>query len=320
MKLKALLCGLSVAMLFGASPCSADSSVGATRIVVASAPGGNLDVLARILAEKLSTGESTYFVENRAGAGGNIATANVAQSKPDGRTLLIVSTSHTSNVHLYAKVGYDPVTSFTPITSLAESSFAVVVPAASPLRQMSDLVDVAKASPGKLSYGSSGIGQGNHLGMELLKSGLGLDLLHVPFGSAGAVSNAVMGNQIDVAMLTLPGALAGLEAGKVRVLAVTGKERVPQMPQVPTVTESTGLPLDLKSWQGLVGPAGMDAKEVQTLSDRIAAILARPEVVAQLSRVALTPKVSGPAPFKAFIASETQRWGDVIQTARIRLE
>lgn len=315
---KILACCLGAAALAVASLSYADTAP--TRIIVASAPGGNLDVLARILAEKLSSSGNAYIVENRAGAGGNIATTQVAQSKADGRTLLVVSTSHTSNVHLYHKVAYDPVESFTPITSLAESSFAIVVPAESSLRTMRDVIDAARLAPGKLNYGSSGIGQGNHLGMELLKSGLHVDLMHVPFGSAGAVANAVMGNQIDVAMLTLPGAFAGLEAGKMRVLAVTGKDRVPQMADVPTVTEATGLPFDLKSWQGLVGPSGMDPTQVSALAARVAEVMAQPEVVATLQRVALIPKVSSPDAFRQFIRSETVRWGSVISAANIRLE
>lgn len=313
---------LMVAML--SWPCfgfAADAAQGPTKIVVASAPGGNLDVLARILAEHLSASTGrTFFVENKAGAGGNIATAQVALAKPDGQTLLVVSTSHTSNIHLYSKVGYDPIKSFTPISSLAESAFAVAVPVTSSYKSMNDLVAAAKARPGQLNYGSSGIGQGNHLGMELLKSKLGMDLVHVPFTSAGAVTTALMGAQVDVAILTLPGAFIGLDAGKLRILGVTGKSRVGKMPDTPTIQEAMGLSFDLTSWQGLVAPAGLAPDQVATLNNKIAVILAKPQVIEQLDRVALTPKVSTPDEFGQFLIQETARWGAVIKQAKIRVK
>jgi len=301
--------------------CHAETPDAPTRIVVPSAPGGNLDFLARVLADQLSDAKrGHFFVENRAGAAGSIATAQVARAKPDGHTLLLVVTSHTSNVHLYPDLGYDPLKSFTPIAGLAESVFAIVVPAASPAKDMRDLIVAAQAAPGTLNYGSSGVGQGNHLGMALLLSELGLNMVHVPFNSAGAVTNAVMGHQIDVALQTLPGAFAGRDAGKMRILAVTGMQRIAQIPDVPTLTESTGLHLDLKAWQGLVGPAGMSSAKVEELANRIAEVMSRQDVVDQLSRIALTPNATNPETFRAFLASETQRWGSVIQQANIRLE
>ncbi|CAM4132750.1 Tripartite tricarboxylate transporter substrate binding protein [Bordetella tumbae] len=314
-------CLLFCTLAWGSPAVAAEASEGPTKIVVASAPGGNLDVLARILAEQMSTATSrSFFVENKAGAGGNIATAQVALAKPDGRTLLVVSTSHTSNIHLYRKVGYDPIKSFTPISSLAESAFAVAVPVTSSYQSLSDLVAAAKANPGQLNYGSSGIGQGNHLGMELLKSRLGMDLVHVPFTSAGAVTTALMGAQVDVAMLTLPGAFAGLEAGKLRILGVTGNRRVEKIDSVPTIQETTGVDFDLTAWQGLVAPAGLPPDQAVALSKQIAAVLAMPQVVEQLDRVALTPKTSTPDEFGRFLVRETARWGDVIQQANIRVE
>ena len=205
-------------------------------------------------------------------------------------------------------------------SSLAEAAFAVAVPSGSRYRTMKDLVADAKARPGRLNYGSSGIGQGNHLGMELLKSQLKVDLVHVPFTSAGAVTTALMGAQVDAAMLTLPGALSGMEAGKLRILGVTGDKRVAKMPDVPTIQESTGVALALTSWQGLVAPAGMAPDQVATLNTRVAEILAKPQVIDQLDRVALTPKPSSPKAFGQFLAQETARWGEVIKQADIRVE
>lgn len=291
------------------------------RIVVASAPGGNIDVLGRILAEHLSAlTHQNYYVENRAGAGGNIGTAYVAQAKPDGQTLLIVSTSHTSNVHLYRKVGYDPIKSFTPISSLAESAFAIAVPVGSKYRTLQDFIADARAHPGKINYGSAGVGQGNHLGMELLKSDLGIDLMHVPFTSMGAAVTALMGAQVDVAMLTLPGALTGSDAGKVRILGVTGRQRVPRLAMVPTIREAIGQEFDLVSWQGLLGPAGLSDKQVADLNANVRKVMSDPQVVEQLDRVALTPDVSTPEAFGRFLASETVRWGKVISDARIGVD
>ncbi|MDW3682795.1 tripartite tricarboxylate transporter substrate binding protein [Cupriavidus sp. CV2] len=299
----------------------ADSGGAPTRIVVASAPGGNLDVLARILAEKLgATQKRTYIVENRPGAGGNIATAQVAHAKPDGRTLLVVSTSHTSNVHVYKKVGYDPIKDFTPIAKLAESAFVVAVPVDSSITSLADLEKAAKARPGSLNHGSSGIGQGNHLGMELLKNRLGLKITHVPFTSANALVTALMGKQVDVAMLTLPGALMGVRAGKIRLLAVTSQKRVEQLASVPTVEEKIGGDFVMTSWQGLVAPAGLPAKEAADLSKQVASVMAQPEVVGALDSIALTPQVTSPDAFQQFLVKETRRWGDVANQSNIRMD
>lgn len=303
---------------FSALGAMADSP---TRIVVASAPGGNLDVLARILAEKLGVKQKrTYIVENRPGAGGNIATVQVAQAKPDGHTLLVVSTSHTSNVHIYKKVGYDPLKDFTPIAKLAESAFVVAVPADSSITSLADLEKTAKARPGSLNYGSSGIGQGNHLGMELLKNRLGMRMTHVPFTSANALVTALMGKQVDVAMLTLPGAFMGVKAGKLRLLAVTSQKRVEQLSDIPTIEEKIGGDFVMTSWQGLVAPAGLSAKEAADLSKQVANVMAQPEVISALDKIALTPQVTTPDAFQQFLVKETRRWGDVAKQSNIKMD
>lgn len=300
---------------------AADPGSAPTRIVVASAPGGNIDVLARILAEKLGVRQKrTYIVENRPGAGGNIATAQVAQANPDGRTLLIVSTSHTSNVHVYKKVGYDPIKDFTPIAKLAESAFVVAVPSDSSITSLEDLEKVAKARPGSLNYGSSGIGQGNHLGMEMLKNRLGVKITHVPFTTANALVTALMGKQVDVAMLTLPGAFMGVKAGKIRLLAVTSQKRVERLANIPTVEEKIGGDFVMTSWQGLVAPAGLPAKEAAELSQQAASVMALPEVVDALDKIALTPQVTTPEAFQQFLVKETRRWGDVAKQSNIKMD
>ncbi|WP_082926258.1 tripartite tricarboxylate transporter substrate binding protein [Cupriavidus sp. D384] len=312
-----LLAGLCLSA-FGAA---AESGGIPTRIIVASAPGGNIDVLARILAEKLSSTQNrSYIVENRPGAGGNIATAQVAHAKPDGRTLLVVSTSHTSNVHVYKKVGYDPIKDFTPIAKLAESAFVVAVPSDSTITSLADLEKTAKARPGLLNYGSSGIGQGNHLGMEMLNSRLGIRMTHVPFISANALVTALMGKQVDVAMLTLPGAFMGVKAGKIRLLAVTSQKRVEQLSNVPTIEETIGGDFVMTSWQGLVAPAGLPAKEAADLSKQVAKVMGQPEVVGALDKIALTPQVSTPEALKQFLIKETNRWGDVAKQSNIKME
>ncbi|MPS29445.1 tripartite tricarboxylate transporter substrate binding protein [Pigmentiphaga sp.] len=319
---KSIAVCLAAAVSGGLTPASAQEGGRApVRIVVASAPGGNIDVLGRILAEHLSAlTHQNYYVENRAGAGGNIGTAYVAQARPDGQTLLIVSTSHTSNVHLYRKVGYDPIKSFTPISSLAQSAFAIAVPTGSKYQTLQDFVADARAHPGRINYGSAGVGQGNHLGMELLKSDIGIDLMHVPFTSMGAVVTALMGAQVDVAMLTLPGALAASDAGKVRILGVTGRQRVAKLAMVPTIREAIGHEFDLTSWQGLLGPAGLPDKQVADLNENVRKVMSSPQVVEQLDRVALTPDVSTPAEFGRFLSSETARWGKVIGDAKIGVD
>lgn len=312
-----LLAGICLSA-FGAA---ADSGGVPTRIIVASAPGGNIDVLARILAEKLSSAQKRpYIVENRPGAGGNIATAQVAHAKPDGRTLLVVSTSHTSNVHVYQKVGYDPIKDFTPVAKLAESAFVIAVPSDSSINSLADLEKTAKAHPGSLNYGSSGIGQGNHLGMEMLNNRLGIKMTHVPFISANALVTALMGKQVDVAMLTLPGAFMGVKAGKIRLLAVTSQKRVEQLSNIPTIDEKVGGDFVMTSWQGLVAPAGLPVKEAADLSQQVASVMAQPEVTGALDKISLTPQVSTPDAFKQFLVKETNRWGEVAKQSNIKME
>ncbi|UUZ77231.1 tripartite tricarboxylate transporter substrate binding protein [Polaromonas sp. P1(28)-13] len=260
------------------------------RIIASTPPGGSIDYVSRILAQKLpaSLGQSA-IVENKAGASGNIAAEYVARSVPDGHTLLVVASSHATNLNLYANMSYDPVRDFAPVSLLTTNYFVVAVPGSSPAKTFSELIALAKTKKGGLNYGSSGSGQGNHLGMELLKSMAGFEAVHVPFSGIGPTTSALLGGQIDVALLTPPGALPHVKSGRLKILAVTSPKRFPSLPNVPTVAES-GVPgYELSGWIGLLAPASTPKDVVDKLQRETVKVLNQPEVITQLDVVSAEP-------------------------------
>ncbi|UUZ77257.1 tripartite tricarboxylate transporter substrate binding protein [Polaromonas sp. P1(28)-13] len=259
-------------------------------------------------------------IDNKAGAAGNIAADLAAKAPADGYTLLLVATSHATNINLYSKIGYDPIKDFAPISILNTNFFVVVVPAASSVNKLKELVSLAKLKDRKINYASAGSGQANHLGMELLKTIGGFDAVHVPYTSMGAATNALLGGQVDVAILSLSAALPQAKAGKLKILAMTAQKRSTLLPDVPTVVEAGFPGYELTGWQGLLAPAGTPKEVVDKLSREAAKVLHQPDVVAQLSVVAAEPVGSTPQEFAAFLQSEITKWGKVIKQSGAKAE
>lgn len=291
------------------------------RLIVASAPGGNIDLVARVLGDKLSASMGQpVVIDNRAGAAGNIATDLAAKAAPDGHTLLVVATSHSTNLHIYPKLPFDPVKDFAPVSQLGTSYFALAVAPSSPLNTVGDLVTQAKARKGQMNYGSAGVGQANHLGMELLNTMAGTQITHVPYTSMGAATTALMGQQIDVSILSLPSAIPAAKGGKLKILAVTGPKRSDQMPGAPTVSESGYPSYALTGWTGLLAPAGTPPAIIEKLHQETVKALRSPDAIEKLGKGGLEPVASSPKEFEAFIKAEMAKWGKVVTAANIKAD
>jgi len=298
-------------------------------VIVTFPPGGSTDAVVRIVAPKL--GErlgQQVIVDNRPGAGGNIGLGALATSPADGYTLGIGAAGGlAANAALYPKMPFDAQKDFVPISLLAHIPFVLVVPPTSSIKSVADLLAQAKAEPGKvavghgkLSYASGGIGGTHHLSGALFEHAAGIDMTHVPYkGPAPAVQD-VMGGQVPAGMLDLPSVLQQIKAGKVRALAVTGSTRLPQLPDVPTLSESGVKGYESTGWFGVVAPAATPPAVVARLQSELRAVLVDPDVIAgaRAAGVELSPTTS--AEFGRFIASETVKWADVIKRSGTKLE
>ena len=291
------------------------------RLIASTPPGGTIDLVARLLAQHLpATLGQPVVVENKPGAAGNIAAEYVARSAPDGHTLLVTASSHATNLNLYARLSYHPVKDFSPVSQLTSNTFALAVPAASPANTLGEFLALAKAKKSDLSYGSAGAGQGNHLGMELLKTMAGFDAVHVPYNGTGPVTLALMAGQIDVAIQSPPGVIPQRKSGRLKILATTGKTRSPLIPDVPTVAEA-GVPgYELLGWIGLLAPAGTPREVVETLQREAAKVLHRPDVASQLHAVSSEVVASTPREFSVFLDTEIATWAQVIKKSGARAE
>ena len=291
------------------------------RLIVAAAPGGGSDFVARLLAQQLSPAlGQPVVIDNRAGAGGNIAAELTAKAPPDGYTLIVVANSHASSVSLYRKLSYDPVKDFAPITQLTANFFFLTVHPSSPAKTVKEFVAFAKSKKGELTYASAGSGQGAHLGMELFKMLAGFDAVHVPFSGIGPATTALLGGQVNVALLTAPSTVPLMKVGKLRVLGVTGPKRLALLPEVPTVAESGYPGYEVNNWQGLLAPAGTPKEIVAKIYREIAKGLKAPDVVERFAGVGTEPVGSPPQEFAAFLQAEIAKWAKVIKQSGARAD
>ncbi|MBX3628285.1 MAG: tripartite tricarboxylate transporter substrate binding protein [Rhizobacter sp.] len=289
------------------------------RIVVAYGPGGQTDIVARVIGERLQQRlGQPVLVENRAGGGGNVGTDHVAKSAPDGYTLAMAAISNFgANPALYPKIPYDPLKDFVPVAHAISTSNVLVVHPSFPARTLPELIALAKAKPGALSYASAGAGTSIHLFMEVLKLRAGLDITHIPYrGSAPALQD-VVGGQVPMIFDSMPSAFPMVKAGKLRALAVSSGTRSPVAPDVPTVAEQGVANFDLVSWIGFAAPAGTPDPIVQRLNGEINAILRMPEVVARFNELGAQTVGGSTASFDAFIRQEIATWTDVVKKAGI---
>ena len=293
------------------------------RVIVPYVAGGAADITTRVIAQKLSDRlGASFVVENKPGANGMIGTDFVAKAKPDGYTLLAdASGPLVVNPSLYEKVPYDPVKDLAPVSQLTSYQYALVVPAASPLRSLDDLVRAARAQPGKLSYGSAGIGAGGHLAGELLALMSKTELTHVPYkGNAQALAD-ILGGQLSFTFDTIVTAVPHLRGGKLRAFAVSGPTRSPALPDVPTMEELGYKGFHITQFQGMLAPAGTDPAIVKVLNDAVGAAMREPDVVKRLAEEGGYEIVAGsPADFARLIATELDMYRRLIQDAHIRMQ
>ncbi|MGZ5096944.1 MAG: tripartite tricarboxylate transporter substrate binding protein [Usitatibacter sp.] len=285
------------------------------RIIVPFGPGGFTDVAARILQkELLPVIGQPVVIENKPGAGSTIGTAEVAkQAKPDGYTLVMISTTHVITPHLYKEMPYDPIKDFTPVMKIAEGPYVLVVHPSLPVKNVAELIALARAKPNSIDYASSGNGSSQHLVGALFATMAGAPLNHVPYkGSSGAM-NDLLGGQVKVSFVGVPNALPNLASGKLRALAVTTARRYPGLPDVPTLDESGVKGYDATLWLGLLAPPGTPRDIVLKLNTEITKVLAGAEAKKLMSSAGVDVATRTPEEFGALMQSELDRWGKVVR-------
>jgi tripartite-type tricarboxylate transporter receptor subunit TctC len=289
------------------------------RAVVAFAPGGVTDTFARLMAQKLTEhlGKQVY-VENIAGASGNIGTGQVAKAAPDGYTILFAFSSHVVNPTLFARVPYDPIKDFDPVTLAVASTTVLTVNPAVPAKTVKELVDLIKANPGKYSFGSAGAGTQAHLAGEQFRLSLGLDLVHVPFGGGGPAVAAVVAGHTPISFGSPQAAMQHVREGTVRALAVTSKTRSQIFPDVPTMTEVGYPQIEGDGWVGILVPAGTPAEIIAVLYRESTKILAQSDMKERLAALGYDLVASTPKEFATRIVAEIEMWAKVIRAANIK--
>jgi tripartite-type tricarboxylate transporter receptor subunit TctC len=290
-------------------------------ILVPYPAGGAVDVLARTLGDEVSRqwGQSVV-IENRAGAGGVVASQALVTAPSDGYTLMVVASGHATNPFLYAKLPYDTFKDFTPISLLASSPNILLVRADSPYKTLGDLLAAAREKPGTLSYGMAGNGTSTNLAGELLKKMAKVDIVAIPYKGGAPAINDLLGGQIPISFNNGPESIGQLSAGSVRALGVTTAKRAAILPDVPTIAEA-GVPgYDTEVWWGLLGPAKLPADLVAKLSHDFVAAVNAPAVKERLAGLGASPIGSSPQEFDAAIHADYDKWGPIIKAAGIRLE
>jgi len=299
------------------------------RLVVPYPPGGPLDIAARALAERVKDALGTVVVDNRPGAGGNLGADLVAKAAPDGHTLVMGAVAtHAINPWLFARLPYDPLRDFTPITLVAQVPNVLVLNAETAARlgitSLADFVGYARRNPGRLNYGSGGNGSGGHLAGEMFKARTGVFAVHIPYAGGAPSQLALLSGQVDFSFDNLASAAANIRSGKLRALAVTSAGRSSAMPELPTLAEAgaaLGLAgFDISTWFGLFAPAGLAPEQTARLAQGFMAALATPEFKARMGTLMAEPAPMPPAAFAAFVAAELQKYKAVVQASGARID
>jgi len=293
----------------------------AVRMIVPFAAAGPTDVIGRIIAQKLSEDlGQQFYVENVPGGGGNTGTAQAAKSPADGYTILVVSTGFIINPSLYAKIPYDPFKDFAPVTLIAASPNVLTVAPSVPAKSVQELIALIKANPGKYSFAQPGTGSTPHLSGELFKLSFGLDLVMVPFTGAGPAITSTIGGHTPIAFTALPPALASIQEGKLRGLAVLTGKRVAGLPDLPTMAEAGVPDQEADTLTGIVVPVGTPPEIVDLLHREIVKIVALPDVQEKLAALGFIAIADTPAEFAARLKSEFAKWAKVIKDAGIKVD
>ncbi len=292
------------------------------KIVVPFPAGGSNDIVARILAQKLTERDGqTFLVENRGGAGGNIGSDAVAASEPDGYTLLLTAPPPlTINIALYKDLKYDPAKAFAPVALVASVPIVLAVHPSLGVKNVRELVAFAKAKPGVLNFGSSGNGSTNHLAGELLKSMTGIDIVHIPYKGAAPAMNDLIAGHIPMMFDNIPAVLPQVQGKFINAIAVAGAQRASALPDVPTVAES-GVPgFEASAWFGLVAPANTPAAVLAKLEGDVDAILKMPDVQKRFSELGAEPGTLSGEAFGKFLAEETAKWTRIIRESGAKMD
>ena len=290
------------------------------RMIDPFSPGGGSDVLARIASQKLTerVGQ-TFVVENRPGGGGHIGADVVAKSRPDGYTLLVAGVPHAIGMTLYRKLPYDMAKDLAPVSQLATFPSVIVVHPSLPVKSVKELLALAKARPGELNYGANP-GSPNHLAMELFNTMGKVKMIHIGYKGAAPVAIDLVAGQLHLASLGIPSVWPQVQAGRVRVIAVTSKSRSPMLPDVPTVGES-GLPgYDVSSWYGIYAPAGTPAAIIAKLNSEIGAVMKLPDVTERLGSLGAQAAPTSPEEFGRITRDEIRKWGKVVQESGAKVD
>ena len=291
------------------------------RIIVPFAPGGSTDVVARILAEKLGTElKQNFVVENRSGAGGNIGADAVAKAAPDGYTLLMGTTGVLAiNKYLYKDLSYDAERDLAPVSYTSLITNILVVNPQVPVRTVAELVQLARAKPGSLTFASSGAGSSTHLSGELFKSMAGVDILHVPYKGSSQALVDVMAGQVTMLFDNAPSSMPFIEQGKLRAVAVTSTKRLANLPDVPTIDEAGVKGYESLSWSGIAAPAATPRRVIDRLNATIEKILRSDDVKQRFAALGVEPVGGPPEAFARHIRAESEKWGRVVKAANITL-
>ena len=293
------------------------------RLIVPFPPGGPTDVMGRVIGKAI--GEKlgqTVVIENKPGAGGNLGTDATAKAVPDGYTIALSAVSSLAIAPgLYSKLPYDVQKDFTPIARVGITKGAIVAHPSAPFNDLKGLVAYAKANPGKLSYGSSGIGTANHLAGEMLESVAGIDMMHIPYKGTAPLTQDLLGGQLPLSVeSSLTAAGPNVKEGKLKAIAIISATRSPLLPNVPTVAEQGYPGFDVPIWFGLVGPAGLPKDVVAKLNQATVEALKSPEVIERFAQIGAEPAPTTPQGFADYIRAENERWAKVIRDAKITLE
>jgi len=289
------------------------------KIVVPYAAGGAVDIIARNIGQPLSEAlKQPVIVDNRPGASANIGMEAVAKATPDGYTLLMASNGIATNMALFPSLPFDGRRDFAPIAKIGYAPLVIVVPASSPVKSLKDLIAMAKAEPGKLTYASAGNGSSGHLAGELLKSTTKIDVLHVPYkGGAPAITD-LLGERITFMPINPVEVIANIRAGRLRALAVASDKRFPLLPDVPTAAEAGLAGYEASVWWGLVAPSKTPPDLVRKLNAETNKALANPVIAGKLSELGVVVTPGSPDEFAAFVKAQTELWSGVIKSAKIQ--
>lgn len=291
------------------------------RIVVGFSPGGSNDIVARLLAPKLAEGlGQQVLVENKPGAGGNIAAQTMLGAPPDGHTLMMCTTGTVSIQPHLTKAPFNPETDLLPVTLIANAPYLLLVNASIPATTVKELISYAKSHPGQLNFASSGNATGGHLAGEMFKSKAGVDIVHVPYKGTGQAMTDLLAGQISIIFDQAVSSMPYAKSGKLRILGVASPQRLKGLPEVPTISES-GVPnFDPVTWTGLCAAKGTPAAAILRVQQEVAKVLATPEISQKLIAAGLEPVASTPEQFRAFLAADKIKWGTVIKDAGVKAD